>query len=190
MALSRTRLIKEKIAVFAPTPSASARMAVMVNAGAWRNMRMECLRSCMNDSMDWAALQTLGHCWIGKCSVQIGSSTYTAEGRNCFPKFIPRSNFIMRSLEGIFLGHAAADSASAGPVEAHVFADFVEHVDSADLALLRESAQKQVVANGVDHAGYALRPHVDLGHQLFGEDGLFRHARPLQAGLDVFHGIA
>src|SRR5579863_6081416 len=87
MALSRTRLIKEKIAVFAPTPSASARMAVMVNAGAWRNMRMECLRSCTNDSMDWAALQTLGHWWIGKCSVHIGSSTYTAERRNCFPKF-------------------------------------------------------------------------------------------------------
>src|SRR5689334_3409124 len=47
----RTVLMREKIAVLAPTPSARARTAVTVNPGAFRNMRMECLRSCKKDSM-------------------------------------------------------------------------------------------------------------------------------------------
>jgi len=43
--MSSTVLITEKIAVFAAMPRASAAMAVVVNAGLWRNMRRECLRS-------------------------------------------------------------------------------------------------------------------------------------------------
>ena len=51
MGRSRTVLTTEKIAVFAPTPSARARTAVAVNPGAWINIRRECLRSCRKDSI-------------------------------------------------------------------------------------------------------------------------------------------
>src|SRR5262245_17888812 len=41
----------EKMAVFAPIPNASAMIAVNVNAGARKNIRKDCLRSWMRDSM-------------------------------------------------------------------------------------------------------------------------------------------
>jgi hypothetical protein len=48
--LSKTVLTTEKIAVFAPIPSASAATAAIVNAGLCRNIRSECLRSLIRSS--------------------------------------------------------------------------------------------------------------------------------------------
>ena len=48
---SNTAFTIEKIAVFAPMPSASAAMAVAVNALLCLNIRMECFRSLKNVSI-------------------------------------------------------------------------------------------------------------------------------------------
>src|SRR5580704_2536073 len=60
--LSRTVLMREKMAVLAPTPSAKARTAVRVNPGDCTNIRKECFRSCKKDSivLVWLLLTLYG----------------------------------------------------------------------------------------------------------------------------------
>src|SRR5271169_1924040 len=48
---SRTELTTEKMAVLAPMPSARAATAVAVNAGVWRKIRREYLRSLRKASV-------------------------------------------------------------------------------------------------------------------------------------------
>ncbi len=59
-------------------------------------------------------------------------------------------------------GAAAAVAVGAGPFEAEILADFVQHFQGAGFALHGEGGDEQVVANQIDDAGDAASAFVDF----------------------------
>src|SRR5665213_3460107 len=81
-----------------------------------------------------------------------------------------------RSPLEVFVLDAEADAAAAGPFEAQVAGDFVQHFGSADFLLVGEGAQEQVVADRINEARGALGSQMNFGQQGFREYGLVRHS--------------
>ncbi len=77
----------------------------------------------------------------------------------------------------------------AGPVQAHVAANLIEHIEGAEALFQGEGGQQQVVADGVDDSRDALTAVVDFTQEFFREDGLIGHASLVHAAMDVFNGL-